>query len=295
MTGSKKFPGKILLFGEYTVLFGGRALAVPAQNWTGGFEHSDGPADETLQSWVDYLHAQKIWPSGDLEQFGAEVQEGLRFASSIPAGYGLGSSGALCAAAYARYRPDVGKHDLAGIREELARMEEFFHGTSSGMDPLVSLLQRPVLRESENYTPLRLPDRAPDAPRIFLVDSGVERTTTECVALFRQKAEDPSFNDTVVLPLATLAHHCIETFVEGEWGLFWDYLTGLSALQRDRLEAFIPGEVQALWDALSGQEICLKLCGAGGGGMFLGFARTAESLEMARTIDGYTEVGEVLG
>ena len=67
-----------------------------------------------------------------------EIGDGLYFESSIPEGYGLGSSGALVAALYHRYakngqvssRSSTSKTDIPQLKSDLAILESWFHGTS---------------------------------------------------------------------------------------------------------------------------------------------------------------------
>ena len=68
---------------------------------------------------------------------------GLYFESSIPQSYGIGSSGALCAAIYARYTTElippsgsITQKDIKELRHIFSGIESFFHGKSSGIDPL---------------------------------------------------------------------------------------------------------------------------------------------------------------
>ncbi|MDX1478028.1 MAG: hypothetical protein R3301_10025 [Saprospiraceae bacterium] len=283
----------MLLFGEYTVLFGGRALAIPAPRWSGRLvqDKSNDP-DQRLASWLEDMTERRVWPEADLARFRKDVEAGLRFESTIPEGYGLGSSGALCAAAFGRYRSGVANGDVTAMRELLAAMESFFHGSSSGLDPLVSYLCKPVLRERDLYTSIDIPIREAGAPYIFLVDSGRQRSTTEYVQLFMSLALEREFRQTVLSTMRSAADHAIAFLREGHWDLFWDHVAALSQLQLNRMQAFIPDVMADIWRSLDPQEVCLKLCGAGGGGMFLGFARTPDAIDRARQIPGYAEISE---
>ena len=93
------FPAKLLLFGEHVLLLGAPALAVPVSAFGGAWAWGGG------HPW----HAARLLQFSDSEdlrslamldvaRFRAELKAGLFFRSDIPTGYGLGSSGALCAA-----------------------------------------------------------------------------------------------------------------------------------------------------------------------------------------------------
>ena len=75
------------------------------------------------------------------------MKDGLYFDSSIPQGYGVGSSGALVAAIYDKYASDkitvlenLTRDKLLKLKSIFSMMESFFHGKSSGLDPLNSYL-----------------------------------------------------------------------------------------------------------------------------------------------------------
>src|SRR4051812_4317496 len=107
------FYSKILLFGEYGIIKDSKGLSIPYNFYNGALKVSEVPTDEakasnaSLSRFVFYLETlQKDHP--DLVQFEIEklhhdVAEGMYFDSSIPQGYGVGSSGALVAAIYDKY------------------------------------------------------------------------------------------------------------------------------------------------------------------------------------------------
>ena len=81
----------------------------------------------------------------------------MYFDSSIPQGYGVGSSGALVAAIYDEYASDkitvlenLTRDKLLQLKTIFSEMESFFHGKSSGLDPLNSYLSIPILINSKD-------------------------------------------------------------------------------------------------------------------------------------------------
>ena len=83
----------------------------------------------------------------DLEALNKDVADGMYFDSSIPQGYGVGSSGALVAAIYDKYTiekitvlENLTREKLLKLKTIFGKMESFFHGKSSGLDPLNSYL-----------------------------------------------------------------------------------------------------------------------------------------------------------
>ena len=99
-------PGKLLLFGEYTILAGGQALALPLPNFSGHWAKGQTAKPFDLRPFLDYLdrlqQEEQLLTPLRLDQFRQDLAAGLFFRSTIPAGYGAGSSGALCAAVYQR-------------------------------------------------------------------------------------------------------------------------------------------------------------------------------------------------
>ena len=93
----------------------------------------------------------------NIKQLRKDLANGLYFDSSIPQGYGIGSSGALVAAVYDRYAnskitilENLTRDKLLKLKQIFGLMESFFHGKSSGLDPLNSFLSLPILIHSKD-------------------------------------------------------------------------------------------------------------------------------------------------
>ena len=104
------FYAKILLFGEYGIIKDSKGLAIPYNSYQGALIISD-DADEKakdsnqkLREFYQYL-LQLQDPDIELrlEEFRNDIEKNMHFDSSIPQGYGVGSSGALVAAIYDKY------------------------------------------------------------------------------------------------------------------------------------------------------------------------------------------------
>lgn len=210
----------------------------------------------------------------DPQRFLADIQGGLYFESDIPPGYGLGSSGALCAAVYDRYvQPKT--TDLSRLKQVFAEMESFFHGQSSGIDPLTSYLNRSlwIINRTE-VSFFTSPEWQNDAPVIFLLDTGIPRQTAPLVQWFLDQSEHPEFSAQLKQDLMPAHNTMLEAWETADTAAFWDALRGVSAFQSRNMQPMIPPAFQHLWETcLAGQDCLLKICGAGGGGFILGFAR----------------------
>lgn len=279
-------PAKLLLFGEHTVLHGSGAYAVPLGAFNmalslGGRSSDPGP----FERWLDYSLRDGVLRSRlDLEAWSREAGE-LSVSSTIPEGYGLGSSGALTALVYRRYARGGKRGDL---REILGRLEGYFHGDSSGLDPLVSHLARPVRMypdgraEAADLAEAGLPQFAPGG-RWFLLDSGRSRAGRGAIARFRESAADVAWRRRYLRPMREVVDELIAGVATGSPGGLTPKLESLSRLQLDGLDFLIPEPVGERWRRwLADGVACLKLCGAGGGGYFLGYADAGTPLDAGR-------------
>src|SRR5512145_367124 len=149
----KYYYGKIMLFGEYSVITGSSAYLIPYRRVRAHFEFPSGTvpdktgvdSNSSLKRFAGYLaqvaNNSGVYLSVDLPRFNTDLEDGLFLNSTIPPNYGLGSSGALCAAVYDRYGIDQPLqqgpvNDTAELRELkkiFSAMESFFHGYSSGV------------------------------------------------------------------------------------------------------------------------------------------------------------------
>lgn len=222
----------------------------------------------------------------DVSSFSFDVGQGLFFDSSIPQGYGVGSSGALCAALYDRYAPTFQiSDDINELKRRLAVMESHFHGSSSGLDPLISYLEKPILVSSEgNIDVVDIPQTSKEKGTLFLLNTGRSRKTEPLVNLFLEKCKNPEFNTFCKESLLPVTNQCIDRFLKGDIDKLQSYFKELSRIQLEEFTPMIPKLYHDVWrKGLESNTYQLKLCGAGGGGFLLGlttnFKETALELE----------------
>jgi mevalonate kinase len=260
------FPSKILLFGEYTVLLGSPALAFPYAGYSGRWAQASDP-DPRLLEWADYLSQIPDLPAR-VAAFKDDVSQGLIFESQIKGGYGLGSSGALTAAFFHRFGNEFHTLPTETQRQWMARAESAFHGSSSGIDPLVSYLNAPVLYSADQGArPVSIPNPPID---VYLLDSGQARETQKLVSEFRQRMDEQSDFAGHMAQLAEWQGNAIRALVDDHAAAFWQALRQISASQAEHLHWLIPDAIKPLFaqePAKTGYTV--KLCGAGGGGFFL--------------------------
>ncbi len=295
MSQRENFYSKILLFGEYALMAGSPALSIPYSDLHGAFafrdsvRHSGFDSNSHLKKYAGYLRelsAEDFEGELDISGFEKDIANGLVFESNIPLGYGLGSSGSLVAAVYERYGLDkiaadasLSGEKLAALKHILALMESWFHGKSSGLDPLICYLQKAVMAEGNDKL------RVVDLPKfnrnsegaMFLLDTGMAGETQPLVDYFLAQCEKTDFLDKIKSGLIPLNDLCINAFLAGDLSALFSGMEELSAFTFQYFQPMIPEKVLPFWKkGVESKEYFLKLCGSGGGGMMLGFTHNFE-------------------
>jgi mevalonate kinase len=282
------FYAKILLFGEYGIIKNAKGLSIPYNFYKGALKISDTKNDESrasnqkLGEFAEYLEQiDHTLVTFNTKQLRRDLDKGLYFDSSIPQGYGIGSSGALVAAVYDRYAnnkitilENLTRDKLLELKQIFGQMESFFHVRSSGLDPLNSFLSLPILIHSKDILePTGIPSQ-PQAGKgaVFLIDSGSMGETAPMVNIFMQNMESPSFRKMIKEQFISYSDRCVEHFLTGDIKSLFDDLKRLSKTVLTHFKPMIPEQFHALWKTgIDTNAYYLKLCGSGGGGYILGF------------------------
>jgi mevalonate kinase len=273
-SNSKKYFGKILLFGEYTIIQNGIGLAIPYERYWG--EWRENTSFEGAPELLNHLKNCSLKTPVDIQLFDKDLREKKGYFSTIPRGKGLGSSGALVAAVYDRYGTlERGSLKLEELQKDLAQMEGFYHGQSSGVDPLVSFLGCPV-----KVSPSRVEKCSPplaawnDFKRWALIDAQSERVSAPLVKIFRQKVQLPELQ-VPLKRLGELVAEGIDHYESADESHLSLVMEELSRLQWEYFQEMIPHSMREIWRrGLESREYFFKLCGAGGGGYFLVYRRS---------------------
>lgn len=295
------FYSKILLFGEYGIIKDSKGLSIPYNFFKGALKTEDSSSEKAkksngaLREFVGYLEMiQKNSPdlvTFDFEALKRDVNAGMYFDSSIPQGYGVGSSGALVAAIYDKYATNkitvlenLTREKLLTLKKIFGKMESFFHGKSSGLDPLNSYLSLPILINSQdNIESTSIPSQNTEGKgAVFLLDSGITGETAPMVQIFMEKMKQEGFRSMLKNQFIKHTDACVEDFVNGNVKSLFGNLKQLSHIVLDNFKPMIPQKFHQLWkQGIESNDYYLKLCGSGGGGYILGFT---QDIDKAKSI-----------
>lgn len=282
---SRVYPAKLLLFGEYSVLHGSQALAVPVNAWSGYWSDSHANIHGSPIAFFDWLKNESIISEEDQLRMIDDFEKGWTFESTIPVGHGVGSSGAYVAAVYDRYLSSKNSKAPTNGSGIMAKMESYFHGSSSGMDPLVCCENKAVLKDESGQFHIITDPGWSENYKVYLWDSGIERTTAPLVNLYKNKIADDEFRIALERNLIPMVDHAIHFYLSGSDRMLEECISVISSFQRQYFHEMIPPEVMEVWDSLVQKEgIYMKLCGAGGGGFFMIISTTGEEINLSGSV-----------
>jgi mevalonate kinase len=284
------FYSKILLFGEYGIIKDSKGLSIPFNYFKGGLKVGDSKnenqkiSNQNLKKFRDYLlKINTDIVKFDHEKFDIDLVNGMYFDSSIPQGYGVGSSGAIVAAIYDRYAlskitvlENLTKQKILVLKNIFSEMESFFHGKSSGLDPLNSYLSLPILIHSKDEVETTgIPSQdSIGKGAVFLLDSGKSSDTAPMVEIFFKLMENKKYKRMINDEFIKITDSCVEDFLNANFNSLFKHIKILSKLVLKNFKPMIPKDFHNVWaKGIESDEYFLKLCGSGGGGYILGFAK----------------------
>lgn len=295
------FYSKILLFGEYGIIKDSKGLSIPYNFYNGALKTPEEKTPLTeastahLVRFSGYLRGlvvqDEISVTFDLDRLDSDLSGGMYFDSSIPQGYGVGSSGALVAAIYDGYAhqkitvlENLTREKLLELKVIFAQMESFFHGKSSGLDPLNSYLSLPILINSQDHIePAGIPSQTnKSGGAVFLLDSGITGETAPMVEIFMEKMKYEGFRNMLKNEFVRHTDSCVDDFLKGDVTSLFGNIKQLSKVVLDHFQPMIPKKFHGLWQkGLESNAYYLKLCGSGGGGYMLGFTQDLAAAQTA--------------
>lgn len=278
-------PGKVILLGEHSVVFGETALAAALPFGV------TVRAEARASGGVELV--APLAPKGDprvmeavrlvARELGVESTR-LEVDTDLPVGGGLGSSAAFAVAACRALAPQPVSNDEMNRIAFLA--EQLFHGTPSGVDHSVSI-HGGIIRFRRG-PPVQVERVVPKRPlRLVVAFTGKTRQTSANVAALRKRVEeDPARYRPIVERLGALAEggaSDVETGALAALGGLMDEAHALLAsceLSSPELDAIVAA-------AKGAGALGAKLTGAGGGGSAIALCDDAAPVAAAIAARGF--------
>jgi len=265
-------PGKIILSGEYAVVFGYPGIAVPAPiGMRVAFEPSQQGKmlldwKDAPQKWLEYLGAI----AERCGELGAQKGK-LSVVNQLPLGKGMGSSTALVIAVT---RALLGQD----CRAQALAVEDAVNPGNSGLDFAVIWEGKPVLfRKNTEPQPMNLPANLLE--NAMLIDTGTpNEATPELIAWVKEREQE-------LLPHLKTIGECTERLAIGE---------NLQNVLRKHHRAqvalgVVPEAVQELIAEIERAGGAGKVLGAGartgGGGIVLALGKKEELISIATSME----------
>ncbi len=284
-------PGKVILCGEHSVVYGQPAIAAPVSALRAQVRVLPGPTGMGLEVVALDLDRRvrlskaaaddplAAVPRALLARHGfAEPDGWVEIRSALPVASGLGSGAAV---AVAMARALLLALDLLPELEEVSALafeaEKLHHGTPSGIDQTVITWEVPIFFV-RGTPPQRLTLGAP--VDLLIANSGIAASTREMVSGVRSRAQaDPAYARYFAL-MGDIALAAREALAAGELqrlGQLFNRnheLLQAIGVSHPRLEALVNAARQA-------GALGAKLTGAGGGGNIISLI-TPDQLETVR-------------
>jgi mevalonate kinase len=159
-------------------------------------------------------------------------------------------------------------------------MESYFHGKSSGLDPLNSYLSIPILINSKKDIKVTgIPSqKSMGNGAVFLMDSGRASSTAPMVNIFMEKMKKDGFRKIINEKFIKHTNLCVDNFLNGDLSALFNNTKRLSKIVLDNFKPMITNEFHSLWKkGIENDSYFLKLCGSGGGGYIIGFTENFET------------------
>lgn len=292
--------GKILLFGEYGIIEDSMGLSIPYSDYNGKFLISKESNPESrksnrqlysfYQNLVELKASNSLPCSLDLIAFEKDLKNNIYFDSSIPQGFGIGSSGAIVAATYDRYcnknkidsAKDIHNESIIKLKSIFSKLESFYHGTSSGLDPLICYLNLPILIKSKtDLGTVGIPDSNNGKGAVFLLNTGEVGNTQPLVQHFLEKCKEEGFRKMLKNKFKKYNDASIDAFLKNEGKSLLKNVKSLSKVLYENFQPMIPKLYRDLWkEGIDTNSYYLKLCGSGGGGYILGFTKDFQEAQV---------------
>lgn len=280
---------KILLFGEYSILTGSHALSVPFKHFKGRLNYLSQAKDHRLavasnkflKDYVQYLKERaELKNIINVDLLEEHTRYGLFFDSDIPLGYGLGSSGAVVSSVFQAYAEESAYKDLMKsenrleLKKNLGEMESFYHGKSSGIDPLSIILNKPLFFAGQEAKPIELNTSGLAGINVAVYDLGHQSTTRGLVKDYLNRYVNETSYRQKIETYSDLLNKSIDAFMRSDGDVFFNAMQKIAVYQLELFDQMLPVSAQqVIKEGIRTGTYAAKLCGSGGGGFLLLFYR----------------------
>ncbi len=277
-------PGKIILFGEHSVVYGQPAIAVPVSQVRAQCRVDGGTAGAgILLRAPDIDRRAYLSETGDDDPLASVIRRTLTalglatppdvtitVTSTIPIACGMGS-GAAISAAIIRALGEFFQHpfDPQTVSDIAFEVEKIYHGTPSGIDNTVVAFAQPIFfvkgQPIERLTV--------GAPLTFIIgDTGIKSPTYKVVGDLRaRRGKNPAHYDAVFMRMGALARAARAAIERGDEAAAGKLMGENHAILRElgishpKLDALVSA-------AMDAGALGAKLSGAGWGGNMIALA-----------------------
>lgn len=282
--------GKWILAGEHAVLRGCPALAFPLLSRSIRIQYL--PSDQPLQVTFEGTHGSELqllfWgvlekALEDLKQHVNHIGGQIKVASDLPMGAGLGASAALCSG-IGRWCEGQGYLKAPEVYEFSRRLENMFHGESSGVDIAVSMGKTGIRFTRDGQITKLTPSWS---PKLYLSYSGQRGVTSECVAKVKSLiAVNPGLGERLDQQMKESVRLCEQALAQSE-SLGIATLKTAILLARDcfdHWDLIPPGLHQHIQELERAGAWAVKPTGSGGGGYVLSLWGEAPGANLAERL-----------
>ena len=215
----KRFFGKWVLAGEYSVLRSGSALVYPLKSCYMDFFYQETKQPLFIekrgehQAGLDFAFTPLLRKAlKTLNKTKKDLKGRLTIESCLPFGAGLGASSALCVGVshLFLYKKWMARNQL---RSFAVSLEDFFHGKSSGMDVTAVLKQGPILYQKSKILKVLAPVK--NKLFLYLSYSGGRASTSIGVSKVRKLFDrDWSLAEQIDKQMSRSVQICLQALEE---------------------------------------------------------------------------------